>query len=193
MSLGTHRLGYRWRRRVRRLLRDRRGAAMLEFAAALPVLVTLLLGGVDMARLVTANQKLDRVAAGMGDLVAQSQSLTQADLTNLYAAVKFIATPFDLSTDGVVIVSSISLVGGVQKINWQSRGSGTLSVASKIGVTGGTATLPTGLSVSGTDTLIAAEVFYNFKGLFGLSLVPNKQLYHTSFFRPRLGSLNTLN
>ena len=177
----------------RRLRGDRSGAAMIEFAACLPAMSLLLLGGVDLARLVIVNQKLDRVAAGMGDLVAQAQSLTTADMNNIYAATAYIAKPFDFTANGVVIVSSISLVGGSLKINWQSRGSGSLTTASKIGVSGGVATLPTGLTVTGSDTLIVAEVYFNFTSYFGLSVVPNKQLYHSSFFRPRLGSLNALN
>jgi Flp pilus assembly protein TadG len=166
---------------------------MVEFAACLPVLMLLLLAGVDLSRLIILNQKMDRVASGMGDLVAQSQTLSSADMTNIYAATGYIATPFDFKDNGVVIVSSISLTGGVLRINWQSRGSGKLTTVSKIGVSGGIAKLPTGLTVSGSDTLIAAEVYFNFTSYFGLSVVPNKQLYHSAFFRPRLGSLNTLN
>jgi len=177
----------------RDLWRDRSGVAMIEFAAFLPVLVLLLLGGVDLARFIIVNQKLDRVAAGMGDLVAQAQTLTTAQLNDIYAATKFIATPFDFSSNGVVIVSSVSLTSGVMRINWQSRGSGSLNAVSKIGTAGGVAKLPTGMTVTGTNTLIAAEVYFNFTSFFGLSLVPNTQLYHTSYFRPRLGSLNTLN
>jgi Flp pilus assembly protein TadG len=187
----------RWFRRIaqlsRRLRHDSAGLAMVEFAACLPVLATLLLGGVDLSRYVMVSQKMNRVASGMGDLVAQAKTLSTSDLTNLYAATAYVASPFDFQHNGVVIISSISVVGGVMKINWQSRGSGTLNAASKIGVAGGTATLPTGLTVSGSDTLIAAEVYFNFTPLFNLSIMPARQLYHTAYFRPRLGSLNTLN
>jgi hypothetical protein len=42
-------------------------------------------------------------------------------------------------------------------------------------------------------TLIAAEVYFNYTPLFDLPIMPATQLYHTAYFRPRLGSLNTLN
>ncbi len=179
--------------KLRHLLHDRQGVAMVEFAAFLPVLVLLLLGGVDLARFIIVNQKMDRVAAGMGDLVAQSQTLTTAQLNDIYAATYYIARPFDFTGNGVVIVSSVSLVGGVLRVNWQSRGSGSLVANSKIGNQGGVATLPSGMTVTGNDTLIAAEVYFNFTSFFGLTVVPNTQIYHSSYFRPRLGSLNTLN
>ena len=43
------------------------------------------------------------------------------------------------------------------------------------------------------DTLIAAEVYFNYTPLFNLPIMPAQQLYHTAYFRPRLGSLTTLN
>lgn len=187
----------RWFRRAaqqwHRLRHDSTGLAMVEFAACLPLLAALLLGGVDISRFIMVSQKMNRVASGMGDLVAQAKTLSTADLTNIYAATAYVASPFDFQNNGVVIITSISLIGGVMKINWQSSGSGTLSVASKIGVTGGTAKLPAGLTVSGNDTLIAAEVYFNFTPLFNLPIIPAQQLYHTAYFRPRLGSLNSLN
>jgi Flp pilus assembly protein TadG len=183
----------RLRRHLRRLVGDRSAAAMVEFAISLPAMMLLLLAGVDLARLVIVNQKLDRVATAMGDLVAQAQTISSADMTNIYAATSYIASPFDFQHNGVVIVSSVSLVNNKLHVNWQSRGSGNLTTASKIGVSGGNASLPSGLTVAGTDTLITAEVYFNFTPFFGLSLVPGAQLYHTAYFRPRLGSLNTLN
>ncbi len=187
------RLAAAWRQGLRRLRRDRSGAILVEFAICLPLLMAVLLYGVDLSRLIIASQKMDRVAAGMGDLVAQANTLSSTDLTNIYAAVNYVAKPFDFTHDGVVILSSVSLVGGTLKINWQSRGGGSLDVASKIGVSGGTATLPSGLTITDSNTLIVAEVFFNFTPLFELPLVPANQLYHTAFFRPRLGDLTTLN
>lgn len=171
---------------------DRRGTVMLEFVMALPVLMLLLLGGVDLSRLVILSQKLDRVTAAMGDLVAQADKISQSDLNNIFAAVPFIAAPFDFAHNGVVIISSVSLSGGVARVNWQSRGAGNLTTASQIGVSGGVATLPAGVTVTGSNTLIISEVYFNFQPYFGLSVVPARQLYHRSFYRPRLGSLNSL-
>jgi Flp pilus assembly protein TadG len=181
------------RRRLGRLRRDRSGAIMAEFAICLPLLMAVLVYGVDLSRLIIASQKMDRVAAGMGDLVAQAKSLTSTDLANIYAAVDYVARPFDFDHDGVVIISSVSLVGSMLKVNWQSRGAGNLNVASKVGVSGGRATLPSGMTISDDNTVIVAEVYFNFTPIFNLPLVPASQLYHTAFFRPRLGDLDSLN
>lgn len=173
--------------------RDERGAAILEFAVACPVFVILLVGGVDLSRLLILNQKLDRIASGLGDLVAQADELTSAQMTQIFAATTHVASPFDFTADGTVIVTSMSVSSGAPRINWQSRGGGDLVETSRLGVgSGSIVTLPSGLTVSGTETLIAAEVFFDFEPLFGMGLVPGARLYHRSFFRPRVGSLKTL-
>ena len=63
---------------LRRLSSDRRGGLIAEFAAAMPVLVLMLLGGVEVSRFALLNQKMDRLATAMGDLVAQAETLTAA-------------------------------------------------------------------------------------------------------------------
>lgn len=180
-------------RALRAAAADRRGAALMEFAIACPVFVVLLVGGVDLSRLIILNQKLDRVASGLGDLVAQSDEMTQAQMNQIFAATTHVAAPFDFPRDGRVVITSISVTGGTPRINWQAGGGGSLSVSSRIGVgAGSTVVLPQGLTVTGSDTLVAAEVFFDFESLFGLGLVPSARLYHRSFFRPRVGSLKTL-
>ena len=54
-------------------------------------------------------------------------------------------------------------------------------------------TLPSGMTITDVNTVIVAEVFFNFTPMFNLPLVPASQLYHTAFFRPRLGDLDSLN
>ena len=174
------------------LWRDRTGSALIELGAVLPILVLLAMGGTEIARYALLNQKLDRVASTMGDLVAQSETLTAAQVDTLFAATAPVVWPFDMTQGGTVIVSSVSLQGGVARINWQRRGGGALTAASKIGVAGGVATLPTGMVVRTGDTLIIAEVWFNFAPVLYPEVAPAARLYHSAFFRPRLGSLNAL-
>lgn len=105
-----------FRHLLRRLLGDRRGALVAEFAAAMPVLGLLLLAGVEVGRLALVNQKLDRVATSMADLVAQAETLTVAELNSLFASTGHVAWPFDLANDGIVIVSSVSDNSGTPRI-----------------------------------------------------------------------------
>ncbi len=175
-----------------RLRADRRGAALVEFAVTLPILTLLLLGGTEVARYVLLNQKLDRVVTSTSDLVSQSDDITTAELTNIFAATARIMLPYDYSHDGVVIVSSVGIVSGVARIHWQRSGGGTLARASRIGVQGGIATLPSGFTIAAGDNVIIAETFYAFSPWLWRRM-PAGDLYHRAITRPRLSNLTSIN
>ena len=182
---------------VSRFCADRRGALMAEFAAAIPVLALLLMGGVEVSRYALLNQRLDRLATVMGDLVAQQQTVSQADIDAIFEATRSVAWPFDMTNSGKVIISSISIppptppAPAVVKVTWQ-RNSGDLAVSSKFGAENGTPVLPAGLTVGANQTIIATEVFFHFKPFLIGALVPEQNVYYRAFFRPRLGSLSAL-
>lgn len=184
---------------LRKLSSDRRGALIAEFAAAMPVLVILLLGGVEVSRFALLNQRMDRLATIMGDLVAQAETLSETDLTQLFQATGHVAAPFDIADDGNVIISSISIPPPVSgqpasttpKITWQ-RHVGSLVSSSKIGAEGATPALPAGLTTIAGQTIIVSEVYYDFKPMLIGALVPAHRIYHRAFFRPRIGALTTI-
>lgn len=159
----------------------------------LPILTTLLLASVEIGRYAILYQKVDRVASTMGDLVSQSQTITSTDISNLMAAVPNIMTPYSLATLGKVIVSQVGIVSGVAKVNWQRTGGGTYNGTSKVGTAGTNATLPSGLTVSATESLIVAEVYYSFSPFFFSKVAPAKILYRPAYFRPRIGQLSVIN
>jgi Flp pilus assembly protein TadG len=168
-----------------------------EFALVLPLILILVMGGAEVGRFILINQKLDRASTSMADLVAQEETMTTATLNGLFAAISPTMKPFTFGSGGVVIVSSIALVGSTPTIKWQRTGVGTLSKASKLGSQGGTAALPAGLTVAAGQTIIAVEVYYNFTTLFvpntyTVGVIEDRTLYHRAFFRPRLGTLDTI-
>lgn len=178
---------------LNRFFRDRQASVITEFAAALPVLALLLLGGIEVTRYTLLYQKLDRVSSSMGDLVSQAENLTVNDLNSLFDAVQHVAWPFEFPTSGRVIITSISENNGQARINWQSAGGGALSAESSVGAPRGAATLPAGMIVRPSETVIAAEVFFEFTPMFQLfGVMTEQRLYHRSFYRPRLGALSTL-
>ena len=99
-------------------------------------------------------------------------------LENLIDAAKHAIKPFELADNGVVFVSSvIGVEGSPPTISWQM---------------GGDATLPEGFTLVAGDTAIIAEVFYDYTPwMFEGYAEPGRQ-YHRSMFRPRFGSLSSL-
>ncbi|MFQ5617796.1 MAG: TadE/TadG family type IV pilus assembly protein [Rhodospirillales bacterium] len=178
---------------LRRLKRDRRGTLAVEMAVATPVVVGLLLSGIEVTRYVLLNQKIERASATMADLVSQAETLSEGGLINLFSATAYVMDPFDLAADGRLVVSSISGDDDNRaRINWQ-RSFGGGSGGSAFGVEGGRATLPAGFVVRDKETVVVTEVFYDYVPAFlGTQLVA-RNLYNYAVFRPRFSALATLN
>jgi Flp pilus assembly protein TadG len=81
---GVRRLLAGWRR----FAHDRSGAAILEFALAFPFLALLALGGFEIGRFVLLQEKLESLAVETADLVSQAQSLTNAQLNDIFQAAR---------------------------------------------------------------------------------------------------------
>jgi len=174
------------------LVRDRRGTVLIELAIAMPTLVFLTLAGVEMGRFVVANQKLESAAISIANLAARDKELTVDQLTDIFTAAGQITEPFDFAANGRVIVTSVSAsTDDNPEVYWQQVGPGSISVTSEIGAPGDTANIPASLPMRANETIIVAEVFFEFSPLFDVVLGP-RSTYRAAFVRPRLGSLQTL-
>lgn len=179
-------------RSVLRFWRDQSASLMAEVGIIMPLLVFIILAGVEVGRFALLQQKLNRTAVSMADLVAQSKTMTVTDMANLYEAARFVVRPFDLNA-GVVILSSVSKSGtNPAVVDWQCAGAGSATATSALGAAGATAALPAGLSLQAGQTVIYAEVFYDFTPTFMPDVVAAQRIRHTAAFRPRFGSLGQL-
>lgn len=179
------------RKFLNRFRRDGRGTISVELAFAVPVLAGLLMSGVEVTRYVLINQKLERTAATMGDLISRMPELTEGDIISFFAASDQVMTPYDVQLDGRVIISSIARDGGGPEIIWQ-RTYGLAPAASRFGAMGDPAVLPAGFEVRDSENVITAEVFYNFEPIMMTVVLEAGQLYSSAVFRPRFGSLITV-
>jgi Flp pilus assembly protein TadG len=180
-------------RRLKQLFRRQQGIAYVEFATSLPFLLALFIGSVEVTRYIIVAQKVEKSAVTISDVVAQSETINTSQLNQLVSAVSQVMQPYSFGNNGYVIISSVSKSGtNPPRINWQYTGGGTWTRTSQIGTTGLTATLPGGLTLSDRDTVIIAEVFYNFSPLMTSDLLSSRQLYRVAVFKPRLGSLQSL-
>jgi len=176
-----------------RFAAERRGSAMAEMAVIMPILVFIILAGFEVGRFALLQQKLNRAAVSMADLVSQANGITLTDITNLYQATSFVVRPFDMSTKGLLIVSSVSKTGANPPVvDWQCIGAGAASATSELGVPGGTATLPAGFALAPGDNAIYAEIVYDYVPFLFPDLIGAKQVRHRALFRPRFGALTTL-
>jgi Flp pilus assembly protein TadG len=168
-------------------LRNNRGGVMIEFGFAMPVLILLLLGGVELGRYVLLHQKLDRTAMTVSDLVARVQSVTTDDIDTIFTAANLVMAPFDLTDRGRVFISSVKEDSGSPKVIWQRSGAGTLTVTSEVGSVGGNATISDNNLVTDTDAIVIGETYFEYSPWF-IDLIPTTTIRHTAVFRPRLSS-----
>jgi len=177
----------------RRFLADRRGTIFAETAILMPILLTILLSGLEVSRFALLQQKLSRTATSMSDMVAMTKttlSLTQID--NLYDAVSFVMTPFDMSTNGVLIVSGVLRNATTPIVSWQCSGAGGLTASSEVGSSGGTATMPAGFTMTDGEIAIVAEIVYSYQPFVAPNLFGTTILRQSAIFRPRTGALGAL-
>ncbi len=180
---------------------DASGTTIIEFAYIIPVVLIMLLGGFDVARYILLNQKLDRAAATMSDLVSRPANITEAEINQLMIAAVEVVQPFNLATDGGVIVSSVyKRPGEAASVTWQIKGAGPLRPNSIIGGVGNPPTMPNGFVIRDNENIITAEVYYDFEPLFFQALkniasagfLPDGTLVQTAYRQPRLGDLSAL-
>ena len=177
---------------IRRLRRDCRGTLSVEVAIAIPILLMLVLTGIEVTRYVLLNQKIERTAVTMSDLVSQADVLTEASLEDLFLATGFVMAPFELGSRGQIVVSTIVTEGAATPtIAWQ-RSYGGAAGGSAFGVEGGSATLPVGFVVRAGESVVVTEAFYDFEPAFFDTLLDPRTLYSFAMFRPRFSALDNI-
>jgi hypothetical protein len=183
----------RWRRVLHRLGLAQGGGIAVEFAVALPVLVALMLGVVEISRFTYLNQKLGRTTSTVADLIARAASISESDLRQIFLAAEEVASPFELGDRAVVIVTSITRpVGSNATIAWQRSGVGSLSATSKVGAEGGRPTLGEGFVLGEGETVIVAETYFDFEPLLGGTILGAQTLYTRSHHRARKSTLASI-
>lgn len=118
---------------LRRLGGDRKGLAMLEFAFAMPVVLTLGLYGMETANLALINLKVSQITLNLADNASRvgttsalaTQQLREVDMNDVLQAARYQGTAIKLTTYGRITVSSLENIqqsydtAPVQRIHWQ--------------------------------------------------------------------------
>jgi hypothetical protein len=111
------------------------GLALIEFAFALPVMVTLGLAGMETANYAMAQLKVSNIAVLTADNASRVRdSIDEADVAQLLTGAEMSSADIDFANNGRIILSSVEAAptGGGQWIRWQ-RCDGALNVASAYG------------------------------------------------------------
>ncbi len=77
---------------------DGRGVSAIEFALIAPVLILLYLGMAELTLGMMASRRVSHLASTIGDLAAQSDTLTPDNVTDLWEIANSILDPFGTTT-----------------------------------------------------------------------------------------------
>lgn len=152
--------GIRALRRVR-WIGNCRGTSAVEFAIIAPLLITLYAGAVEVGNALTIYRRTDQIAYTAADLVAQSKSVSKADLEDITAASSSILTPYSTAPLSIVLTSVVADSNGNTTVAWSY---GMNAAAHTVGAA---FTLPTGITAPGSSVIVA-EVKYAYSPLLNI-------------------------
>ena len=156
---------------ISRRAANKDGAAAVEFAMLLPILITLFFGVVETSLALLCRADVSIMASTVADLISQSDVLARADVGNVYNASGTILYPYyDPSVAGSgkptiritsVIWDAVGQSATVGKVAWTctQSGNGTLSPGAR--TVGATMTLPQQLLTAGSSVIVS-EIAYNY-------------------------------
>jgi len=176
---------------ARRLRRDERGLALIEFAIGAPVLVTLGLMGLETAQFGIANLRVTQMASIVADSASRVRdSIDEADVIDILTGAKLTGTSIGFAQNGRIILSSLerNAAGNGQWIRWQ-RCDGAKQVASSYGLEdkGKTdnslqAMGPTGRQIAAqADTAVMfVEVIYDYQPIVSNAAIGGAKVIKTT-------------
>lgn len=194
---------------LHRLAHDRSGLALIEFAFTLPIVLTLLLYGLELANLGLSILRVHQIAATSADNAARVRdSINEADVNEVLLGGKIIGERMDFATRGRIILSDVMPNGlassnAGQKILWQ-RCTGALNSTDsqpKYGTQGKGATdnslqsMGAGtrtIAASANSAMIFAEVTYVYKPVVSSTLLGTPTLRSEATFTVRERGSETL-
>ena len=170
---------------MRNFLQSRRGSILIEAAIAFPVLIVILLGMVEFGVAFTVKRRNAQIASTVADLVAQSSSITTAQLQGIETISATILAPYPYSAS----IAGLQITVVTQNANnatvlW-SCSTGNLGTAT------GIYSLPAGLVSQGQAVVIAAAN-YDFTPVIGEFLTGVITFSAQAYNKPRGASSVTL-
>ena len=186
-----------------RLRRCQSGLAYVEFALSLPVLVTLVLVGLETANLAMAHLRISNIAMLAADNAARVRdSIDEANVIELLTGAKMTGDNIRFRQNGRIILSSIERNAAAtgQWIRWQ-RCDGARQVSSNYGPqgTGQTSSVlqavgPPGnqISAAAGTAVMMVEVVYQYQPIVSDSIFGPRTIRYESAFNVRQRTDQTL-
>jgi Flp pilus assembly protein TadG len=168
---------------IRRFVHQRRGVSAVEFALILPIMLTLFIGGQEVTQGITIKRKVTIATRTIADLVSQDISISDADLTAIFAATTTVLAPYAPGLLKMKITNIWIDADGNASVVWGAAHNGATPRNP-----GDTITLPDGLNQFEKSSLLWAEAEYKYTPTIGYVMSGSIDLKDKLYLRPRLTS-----
>lgn len=165
-------------RSLRRFMCDRGGLAAVEFALILPLMIAIYFGAIEITNMLVASRRVTSVGYTAADLAAQAASISNADMTDIFAASSAILQPFSTTPLQIRITSVVANASNIPKVAW-SDGYQTSPLA-----VGSNITLPAGLTTAGSSVIVA-EVSYAYSSPISQMVTETITFDEVAYLKPR--------
>ena len=175
--------------------RDRRGVSAVEFALIAPFLIATYFGLAELAQAMMAQRRVSHAASAIGDLVGQSDSISNAQKDDIFAAAANIVAPFPTTPLKLRITSITGNASGAPRVDWSDGSTGLAAYAHCDVVPG----FPAGLIAASGENVIMAEATYTYTSAVA-KIKPGGFAFSEKFYLrprkvakvPRSGALTTV-
>jgi Flp pilus assembly protein TadG len=168
---------------LRRFGVDDRGVSAIEAALLMPFMITLYLGGAQLAQAIDIDRKTTLAARTVADLTSQVASINSAGVTTILNAATQVMSPYaDSEANAGKLMVRVSLI----KIDAQSKVTIEWSKA-KNGAPRTQVTVPSDLVIPNTY-LVLGEARYAYTPDIGSTLTGTINLSDEIYMRPRLST-----
>ncbi|WP_340647343.1 TadE/TadG family type IV pilus assembly protein [Phenylobacterium sp.] len=162
---------------LRRLIKDRRGAAAVEFAFIAPVMILMYYGLAELTQGMMADRRASHVASAIGDLVAQDTAINTGEMNDIFNVGKAIIAPFPTAGLSMRVTSIRKDANGAIQVMW-SKSSGSMGVLTTV------SSVPAGL-ITNNESVILAEASYVYNSTTK-QVLPNALTFSQKYYlKPR--------
>ena len=182
------------RDKIRQFQAANSGAAAVEFALILPIMLMVYIGTTEASALIMMDRKIQSVAGAVGDLVARSDgTISKTTLTDYFAAASGIMNPYDSDQVKQVVTEVYVDSSGNAKVIWSRQYSGAGYAVGTDHAVNSAYPLPDAfIAISKGKYVIAADAQYSYKPLYGIVFDKAVNLNRENYFIPRFEGSITL-
>lgn len=164
---------------LNRLRRDKRGVSAVEFALIAPAMIAFYFGLAEITQALLAERRAGHAASAIGDLVAQSSSITSSEITDIFSIATTIMKPYPTTSLKMRVTSVSANASGTTTVDWSSAQGGLTAYS-----TGAAITVPSGV-IAANQSVIVSEVQYSYDSPVDFFMPSAVQFDRKFYLRPR--------